>query len=212
MANPRQDDKSTQGMEDAARRAGESAAEQTTRIGQAAADQTARVGQAAAEAGEEVARASANLLKQNVETLQNAWRFGLEAATSAMERSTEPFGRTLGVSGEGAQQATKAAERSARNAQTLLYTGTAAARVVGGMSQEYFQMVRHQVEKNMDHMNELWSCRTPQDFAAVQSDMVRETVETALESSRRIADMSLKMADDAGKQMKQSMEEVRRTA
>ena len=65
----------------------------------------------------------------------------------------------------------------------------------------------------MDHiMNELWSCRTPQDFAAVQSDMVRETVETALESSRRIADMSLKMADDAGKQIKQSMEDIRRTA
>lgn len=212
MANTRQEDKSTQGTEDAARRAGESAAEQTTRVGQAAADQTVRVGQAAAEAGEEVARASANLLKQNVETLQNTWRFGLEAATSAMGRSTEQFGRTLGVSGEGVQQATKATERSARNAQTLVYTGTAAARVVGGMSQEYFHLIRHQVEKNLDHMNELWSCRTPQDFAAVQSDMVRETVETALESSRRIADMSLKMADDAGKQIKKSMEEIRRTA
>ena len=181
----------------------------TSRIGQAAADQTARAGQAAAEVGKEVARASANLLKQNVQTLQDAWRFGLEAATSVMGRSTEQFGRTLGLSGEGAQQAT---ERSARNAQTLLYSGTAAASVMGGMSREYFQMVRHQVEKNMDHMNELWSCRTPQDFAAVQSDMVRETVETALESSRRIADMSLKMADDAGKQIKQSMEDIRRTA
>jgi phasin family protein len=212
MANPRQEDKSTQAMEDAARRAGERAAEQTTRIGQAAADQTARVGQVAAEAGEDVARASANLLKQNVETLQNAWRSGLEAATSAMGWSTEQFGRTLGVSGEGVQQAKEATDRSARNAQTLLYTGTAAARVMGGMSQEYFQMVRHQVEKNMDHMNELWSCRTPQDFAAAQSDMVRETVETALESSRRIADMSLKMADEAGKQIKQSVEEIRRTA
>ena len=209
MANPLQEDKSTQSMEDAARRAGERAAEESTRIGQAAADQTTRVGQAAAEAGEQVAQASANLLKQNVETLQNAWRFGLEAATSAVGRSTEQFGRTLGVSGEGVQQAT---ERSARNAQTLLYTGTAAARVMSGMSQEYFQMVRHQVEKNMDHMNELWSCRTPQDFAAVQSDMVRETVETALESSRRIADMSLKMADEAGKQIKQSVEDIRRTA
>ena len=73
-------------------------------------------------------------------------------------------------------------------------------------------MVRHQLEKNMDHMNELWTCRTPQDFAAVQSDMVRETVETALESSRRIAGMSLKMADDAGKQIKQDMQEIRRTA
>ena len=110
------------------------------------------------------------------------------------------------------QQATEATERSARNAQTLLYSGTAAARVMGGMSQEYFQMLRHQVEKNMEHMNKLWTCRTPQDFAAVQSDMVRETVEMALESSRRIADMSLKMADETGKQIKQSMEEIRRVA
>jgi phasin family protein len=212
MANPRQEDKSTQSMEEAARRAGERAAEESTRLGQAAADQTTRVGKAAAEAGEQVAQASANLLKQNVETLQNAWRFGLEAATSAVGRSTDQFGRTLGVSGEGVQQATEATERSARNAQMLLYTGTAAARAMSGMSQEYFQMVRRQVEKNMDHINELWSCRTPQDFAAVQSDMVRETVETALESSRRIADMSLNMADEAGKQIKQSVEDIRCTA
>ena len=107
------------------------------------------------------------------------------------------------------QQAT---ERSARNTQTVLYTGTAAAKVMGGISHEYFQMVRHQVEKSMDHMNEFWSCRTPQDFAAIQSDMMRETVETVLESSRRIADMSIKMADDAGKQISKSMEEIRRAA
>ena len=106
MANPRPEDKSTQDMEDAARRAGERAAEQTTRIGQAAADQTARIGQAAAEAGEEVARAGADMLKQNVETLQNAWRSGLEAATSVMGRSSEQFGRTLGLSGEGVNKAT----------------------------------------------------------------------------------------------------------
>jgi phasin family protein len=203
MTNPRQEEKSTQGMEDAARRGGERAVEQTNRIGQAAADQTARVGQAAAQAGEEVAKVSADLLKQNAETIQNTWHSGLETATSVMGRSAEQFGRTLGVSRDGAQQATEATERSARNAQTILYTGSAAARVMGGMSREYFQMVQHQVEKNMNHMSELWACRTPQDFAAVQSDMVRETLETALECSRRIADMSLKMAEDAAKQIKQ---------
>ncbi|WFU14151.1 phasin family protein [Bradyrhizobium sp. CB3481] len=209
MANPRQEEKSTHGMEDAARHAGERTAEQASRLGQTAAEQTARVGQVAAEAGAEVARASTDLLKQNAETLQNAWRFGLEMATSVMGRSTEQFGRSLGLSGGGVQQAT---ERSARNTQTVLYTGTAAAKVMGGISQEYFQMVRHQVEKNMDHMNDFWACRTPQDFAAIQSDMVRETVETVLESSRRMADMSIKMADDAGKQIKQNMDEIRRAA
>ncbi|WOH63432.1 phasin family protein [Bradyrhizobium sp. BWA-3-5] len=209
MANPRQEEKPTQGMEDTARHAGEKAAEQANRFGQATAEQTARVGQVAAEAGEEVARASASLLKQNAETLQDAWRCGLEMATSVMGRSTEQFGRTLGLSGDGVQQAT---ERSARNTQTVLYTGTAAAKVMGGISHEYFQMVRHQVEKNMDHMNELWSCRTPQDFAAIHSDIVRETVESVLQSSRRIADMSIQMADDAGKQISKSMDEIRRAA
>jgi len=209
MANPRQEEKSTQDMEDTARRAGERTAEQAGRLGQAAADETTRVGQAAAAAGEEVARAGAVLLKQNAETFQNAWRLGLEMATSVMGRSTEQFGRTLGLSGDGVQQAT---ERSARNAQTILYTGTAAAKTMGGVSQECLQLVRQQVEKNMDRLNDLWSCRTPQDFAAVQTDMMRETVETVLQSSRRIADMSVKMADDAGKQIHQNMEETRRAA
>jgi hypothetical protein len=201
MANARQEDKSAQGMEDATRRAGEKAAEQTSRIGQAAADETSHAGQAAAEATEEVARASATLLKQNVETLQSAWRFGLETATSVIGRSTEQFGRTLGLSGEGVEEA---AERSTRNTKTLLHTGTIAAKTMDGVSREYFQMVRHQIEKNMDRMNQLWTCRTPQDFAAVQTetDMMRETVETALESSRKIADMSVKMAEETGKQIK----------
>jgi hypothetical protein len=209
MANPRQEEKSTQGIEDAARRATERTAEQTSRIGQSVAEQTTRVGQVAAEAGQEVARASANLFQQNAETLQNAWRFGLDMATTVMGRSTEQFGRTLGLSGEGAQQAT---ERSARNAQTIVYASTAAANVMGGMSREYFQLVRHQVEQNMDRMNELWNCRTPQDVAAVQSDMLREAVGSVLESSHRIADMSLKLADDAGKQINQKLGEIRRAA
>jgi phasin family protein len=197
MAKPHQEHKSTEHVEDAARRVGEQAAEQTTR---------------AAEAGQDVARASADVLKQNVETLQHTWRSGLEAASSVMGRSSEQFGRTLGLSGEEAQKATEATEHSARNAQALLYSGTATAKVIGGMSQEYFQMVRHQVEKNLDHMNRFLTCRTPQDFAAAQSDIVRETVETALESSRRIADMSLKMADETGRQIKQIMEQMRRAA
>ena len=83
---------------------------------------------------------------------------------------------------------------------------------MGGMSREYFEFVRHQIESNMDRMNELWRCRTPQDVSAVQSDLVRETVGSVLESSRRMADMSLKLADDAAKHMTQNMERIGRAA
>jgi hypothetical protein len=197
MADPRQEDKSTRNVEDTARRT----AEQTSRIGQAATEQTTRIGQAAAEAGDEVARAGAHLLQQNAETLQNAWRSGLDMATAVMGRSTDELRHTLGFSGNEAQEAT---ERSARNTETILYTSTAATKLIGGMSQEYFEFVRHQIENSANRMNELWRCRTPHDVAAVQSDLVRETVGSVLESSRRMADMSLKLADDAAKHMERS--------
>ena len=189
MANPR-DDKSTQDIEDTARHASERATEQT-----------ARMGQVAAGAGDEVARVGAQLLQQNAETVQNAWRFGLDMATKVMGRSTEELGRTLGFSGSEAQQAQQATERSARNTETILYSSTAATRLMSGMSQEYFEFVRQQMEKSMERMNELWRCRTPQDLAAVQSDLLRETVGSVLQSSRKMADMSLKVADDATKHM-----------
>ena len=201
MANPRQEERSTQNMGDAARQTGEKTAEQASRIAQSAAEQTARMGQATAQAGEEVARVGANLLKQNAETLQNTWRFGLDMTNAMMGRSTEQISRTLGLTGQEAQQA---AERSARNTQSILYSATAASKAMSGMSQEYFMLVRHQIEQGMERMNELWNCRTPQDLAAVQSDLFRDAVGSVLESSRRMADMSVKLAEDATKRKEET--------
>jgi len=201
MANPRQEERPTQNMGDAARQTGERTAEQASRIAQSAAEQTARMGQATAQAGEEVARVGANLLKQNAETLQNTWRFGLDMTNAMMGRSTEQISRTLGLTGQEAQQA---AERSARNAQSILYSATTATKVMTGMSQEYFVLVRHQMEHGMERMNELWNCRTPQDLAAVQSDLLRDAVGSVLECSRRMADMSVKLAEDATKRMEET--------
>jgi hypothetical protein len=219
MDNPRHEDKSTrndkstQNNEDTTRRASERLAEQTTRIGQSAAEQTARVGQAGTEAGEEMARAGADLLTQNAEALQNAWRLGLHMTTAIMGRSTDQLGRTLGLSGEGAQEAAQeATERSARNAQTILYSTTAVTKVVSGMSQEYFELVRHQIENSMNRMDELWRCRTAQDVAAVQSDLLRDAVGSVLESNRRMADMSLKLADDAAKRLAQNVDRTEHAA
>lgn len=184
--------------EDTVRRAGEKAAEQPRRIGLAA-----------AEATEEVAKTSANLFQQNAEFLRNTWRFGVDVATAIMGRSTDQFGRTLGLSGSEAQQAT---ERSARNAETILYSATAASKGLNGLSQEYFEFVRRQLETSMDRMHELWRCRTPHDVVAVQSDLVGDALGSVLESSRRMADMSLKLTEDAAIHMTQNLERMKRAA
>jgi hypothetical protein len=194
MANPRQEDKTTQTAEEAFRSTSERTAEQT-RI----------IGETAVQSGEEVVRAGADLLQQNAQTLQNALRFGLDTTTAVMGRSNDQLSRTLGLSGNEVQQAT---ERSARNAASVLHSSAAVAKVMSDMSNDYFTFVRHQMESTMDRMNQLWGCRTPQDVAAAQSDLMRQTVESAMESARRIADMSLKAADAA----KQSAQNIERSA
>jgi hypothetical protein len=194
MANPRQEDKTTQTAEEAFRSTSERTAEQT-RI----------IGETAVQSGEEVVRAGADLLQQNAQTLQNALRFGLDTTTAVMGRSNDQLSRTLGLSGNEVQQAT---ERSARNAASVLHSSAAVAKVMSDMSNDYFTFVRHQMETTMDRMNQLWGCRTPQDVAAAQSDLMRQTVESAMESARRIADMSLKAADAA----KQSAQNIERSA
>jgi hypothetical protein len=93
-----------------------------------------------------------------------------------------------------------------------MYSATAVAKGMNGVSREYFGFVRQQIERSMDRMNELWRCRTPHDFAAVHSDLVRDTIGSALDTSRRMADMSLKVADDAGNHITQTIERMKRAA
>jgi phasin family protein len=192
MVDQRQENKLTKKTEEAFRETGEQAAEQTRRIGLAAAS-----------AGEDMSQVSADFLRQNAEIMQNAWRFGMEAVSVLMSRSTDQFGRTFGWRGDEAKQAT---DRSVQNTQTVLNSATAVSKGVNEISREYFQFARRQMETNIDRMNELWNCRTPHELAALQSEFVRDTVASALESSRRVADMSLKVADDAGKRIADNMQ------
>jgi phasin family protein len=64
----------------------------------------------------------------------------------------------------------------------------------------------------MDRMNELSRCRTPQDFAALQTDLVRDSMASFFESSRRMADMSVKTAEDTTKQITRTLERTQRAA
>ena len=61
-------------------------------------------------------------------------------------------------------------------------------------------------------MNELWRCRTPQDLMAVQSDFMREAVKELFERHRRIADKSVRLAEEAGSHITKNIEEVKRAA
>ena len=67
------------------------------------------------------------------------------------------------------------------------------------------------MDSNIDRLNELWRCRTPQDWLTVQSELMRENVESVLNGGRRMADLSTKLADDATRTVAES-DRMRRAA
>jgi phasin family protein len=202
MANPRTDEKSTtQRVEDAVHQMGDRTAEQANRISQAAVGVSGKMVQAGAEAGGKLAEAGASLLQQNAETIQNTLRASVDMATSLMGRSTNQFlDQTLGSSGQEAEQIT---ERTARNAEAILYSTSEASKAMSEISREYFDFTRQQVEKSVERLNHLLTCRNPREFAAVHSELMREMMAGFFESSRRMAEMSAKLADNAGKRVNQ---------
>jgi len=59
--------------------------------------------------------------------------------------------------------------------------------------------MRERVEKNLEAMNRLAGCRSLQDLVTVQSEVVRDGLGQTVNSSRRIAEVSIRVAHEAAR-------------
>jgi hypothetical protein len=150
---------------------------------------------AARNASEEVARASSDIAQRSTETVQEIMRSGVETANKTAQRSLDQFASVFGFSGREAQEA---AEQSSRNLQAVAECGTVLARGVEDISREWLDWAQQRFQSHLDGLNALLRCRTPQDFVAVQSDQVRQNLELLIESTRRVAERSVQLAEAAG--------------
>ena len=62
------------------------------------------------------------------------------------------------------------------------------------------------MEQNLHRFECLLRCRTPRDLAAVQSEFLRENLESFLQYARRIAETSIQAADEATKRTAEALE------
>lgn len=190
MLNP-QSENMTQAMQEATR----AGAEQATRIAQISTD-----------VSERAARAGTEILQRNAETVQEALHSIAEITARLTERSAEQFSHAFGISGE---EAHKAAQKSSDNIDAIIHSSSALAEVTQSISREWANFARDRMEQNFNRFDALMRCRTPHDFAAVQSELVRDNLESLLQCARRIAEKSMQMAEEATKRTAQAVEQAR---
>ena len=188
MANPRQAEKQVdKEVREAAQEASRKLAEDTSRAAQTAAD-----------AGAGAARASADMIARNAETMQYAWRSGGRMASQFAEQSIERLTRAFGVGSESSQQAT---QQSSRNLESIVQSGTIFAGGMQSISREWFDFMRKRIEQNMHRLDDMASWRTPQEMIAAHSELVRDNLEDFVQSTRRVGEISIQMADEAVRRM-----------
>ena len=195
MANPRQEE--TNAIQ---------SAERTTRK---IAEETNRVGQHMTDVCERAARANVEMLTGQAETVQQIWQSGSELASRLTARSADQFTRAFGITGDEAQEGT---QQTSRNLAAIVQSSSVLTNGLRAISTEWFELMRKRIERSLDHIDTLISCRTPQDLAAAQSDALRDHLEGVISGAHRIAEISLQTANEASRKVTENVERVRRAA
>jgi|SRR6266404_1890307 hypothetical protein len=172
----------------------EQAARASERTANEVAEGAARVKDAAARASDQAMRASVEIMQRNAETVQHTLECGAKLAARMTERSADQFGRAIGFSGEGAQSA---AQRSSRNLEGIVQSGTVLTELTQRLCEEWVEIARARMDRGFDRFDALLQCRTPQDFAALQSEIMRDNLETFLGYARKAGEHSARLADEA---------------
>ena len=170
------------------------------------ADETANASQQAAQAGAEIAGRS-------TETVQQIVQSSVQMAAQATERSVEQFAQVFGFPGRQTEGATR---QSSQNIEIVAEASTVLAQGIQEISREWMSLAQDRFQRNLDGFGELLRCRTLPDFVAVQSGLMRDNLEQILSNSRRIAELSVQVTDQAAQkiaaQTRQTEKRVRRSA
>ena len=115
--------------------------------------------------------------------------------SDARSCSPSSFTHVLGVG----PQSEELARKSSQNIEAVSQASTVLTKGAQEISRAWFDAMRERIAKNLEAMNRLAGCRSVQDLVTVQSEIVRDGLGHTVNSSRRIAEVSIRVADEAAR-------------
>ena len=127
------------------------------------------------------------------------WNVNEPANPTAVTEQTavaEVPGMAAPVIDEAAQAGEQAACAS-QNLQAVTQASTVLARGFQEASNEVFRSAQNRLTKNMDGLNRMAGCRSVRAVVAAQSELMRDNLQLTIDTNRRIAELSVRIADEA---------------
>jgi hypothetical protein len=168
---------------------------------------------------DETKRFEARRARDQVETVQRVTddlaetvRTGTESAqsiTQAMQQVVEngfgvfselarrSTGQAMQVFGRPGGEARGLTEKATESFKAVAQSNTVLTRGLQDVSREWFELSQKRLQTNLDGLNALARCRSMNDFVSVQSSLIRDNLEQTIDNSRRMAELTIQLADEA---------------
>ena len=165
---------------------------------------------------DEEAEAVAEQVQDEMASVEEAKRAEAKRAREQVEIVQRAAGHVTNTVQAGAEGAQVMARTMQEAAQAGLSTASELARGVQDVSREWFELSQKRLQKNLDGLSSLAQCRSVPDFMAVQTSLIRDNLEQTLDNSRRMAELTRQLADEASRivtaQSEKSLQRVSRAA
>ena len=148
----------------------------------------------AAEVLHETVKDAASSAGQAADATRRTVNDTLNRAAEGVQAATDQF---TGAAGSARQQTEAAARHSAQGVETITEAGAVLARGLQEISGEWLSVVQEQTQKSLEGLNALVGCRSPEDFISVHSRLLRDNLERAAASNRRLTELSVKVVTEA---------------
>src|SRR3954466_15682793 len=138
----------------------------------------------------------ADLREQATENTKQVVQKSVETASQEAREAADRFTRTLGFSGEHSE---RLARQSKQNMEAVARCGTVLTQAFQDASRSWFGLAQSQWQRSLDGLNKLTRAKSVQEFAAIQSELARESLQHIVQDSRAITETSARAVEEASK-------------
>ena len=159
-------------------------------------DKTAEQSAQFADAARDGMNKIVDLREHATENTKQLVQKSVETASLHAREATERFTRTIGFSGENSE---RLALQSKQNMEAVTRCGTVLTQAFQDVSRSWFGLAQKQFQHNLDGMNKLVRAKSLQEFTAIQSGLVRESLQHMVQDSKAITETSARAVEEASK-------------
>jgi hypothetical protein len=160
-----------------------------------------------AQSGGRRAAAAAHNFAEATRDAGEAGRRGIEEAGEAGRRGAEQMRGVAEEAGQAASEIyTRSARETAQGLEAAMKYGTVLASGMQTFWQEWIGCAQDVMQRNVDGMQNLMRSRSPGDFFAAQTELLRDEMQAIFDTGSRMSEVSARIASDAARAFGEQLE------